>query len=144
MRVYSRTALGDVADLLAHAKADALRVSRSSSGTPSPGWSWEVADVTSAVQQAALPVEFHHRASIGEDLAAQVERLEPTAERDRVLDVLRSATGMAEIKLSLVEDWELLFAIVELVSTAGDGVTYCEGDPAGFFDDPRGEPILTL
>jgi hypothetical protein len=43
----------------------------------------------------------------------------------------------------LVEDWDLTFAIVDQFILDGAGLTYCEGDPSGFFDDPRSKPYLS-
>ena len=103
----------------------------------------DVGDLRPHVADADLALEQHGKA-LADGLGDDVRVLPSDAIRDQVISRLADTVATAEFKLSLVEDWELLFGAVETVTATARGLVFCEGDPAGFYDDVRGQPFLAL
>lgn len=143
LRVFCRKDVPSLASLLGDA-VDNSAIVGSRSGSPEPGWTWETVEVVSGDQQAPLPVELQRHDKVAANLLRDVTGLAPSQDRARVEARLAATVAAAEVKLSLIDDFELLFTIIDRLVRAADGLVYCDGDPGGFFDDPRGGPFLTL
>jgi hypothetical protein len=120
------------------------RCVRVASGAPQEGRTWEAYELKSASQASPLSMEVQRGAGLADGLAADVGHLPVDDVRDQVLSRLAGTVATVEFKLSLVEDWDLLFGTVEAIATMAAGLVFCDGDLAGFYDDVRGQPYLAL
>lgn len=143
LRVFCRKDVPSLASLLTDA-VDHSAIVGSCSGSPEPGWTWETVEIVSGEQKAALPFEVQRHDKVAANLLRDVTGLAPSPDRARVEAHLAATVAAAEVKLSLIDDFELLFTIIDRLVRAADGLVYCEGDSCGFFDDPRSGPFLTL
>jgi hypothetical protein len=145
LTVYCRLDVpSDLTVLLEDGHSPVERCVRVSSGSPGPGRSWEVYDLTSPAQASPLSMEVHHGRHLGDELGEAVRLLPAVGFRDRVIAHLTDTVATVAFKLSLVKDEELFFGAVEAMTTMAGGLVFCEGDPAGFYDNVRGQPFLTL
>jgi hypothetical protein len=145
LRVFLGAEVPDLEAVLATLPSPVVvTVAARSSGSPQPGWTWQAVDVLSPNQSLPMTIELQRHPGLGKEHTAAVREIPPSTDRDRVLVHLSGCIAAVEIKLSMVEDEELLFAIVDRLVAEGHGLVFCDGDPAGYFDDPRAEPFLTV